>query len=102
MSENKWISVEDTLPVDGKEVLVLCCDKYGERITIAAHVSKFSFTSEEYWSSDNDLDEDFFDYKNGVEFVPEGWFESCYTNETDYKIEKITHWKKLPEKPNQR
>jgi hypothetical protein len=86
-------------PPQNKPVLVLVqvSEKRREWI-IAEYVEPFTEKYEDYeFDGSRDVESD---VKDGVEYVPEGWYESCHTkNELNHIDDPVLDWVELPPKP---
>lgn len=99
----KWISVEDKLPENEMEVLVVCvrngfrfvCPVIYEDGTVLAQDSIWNWYELDNYGTYSEENDDY--------FVPEGWWENrqftpddVYNNPVDCAV---THWMPLPEPP---
>ena len=99
----KWISVEDKLPENEMEVLVVCvrngfrfvCPVIYEDGTVLAQDSIWNWYELDNYGTYSEENDDY--------FVPEGWWENrqftpddVYNNPVDCAV---THWAPLPELP---
>ena len=95
----RWIPISDGLPENIRPVLVRARDKRGECFVLRAayaHKRELEIDSDDYADGFADHDED-----NDIDYCPDGWYESNYTDEVHYYLGhlEITHWRELPAPP---
>lgn len=98
---NNWIEIKDRLPEAEKRVLGFYTNACNmPRIDIVQYIPAKTVLASDFLSEDaegcSEYDEEIDEY-----YVVEGWWESSWESETNWKItEEITHWMALPEIPN--
>lgn len=95
----EWIPVTSRLPDNGVKVFAYFQNELGKGRRVLAHYARQWST--EAGCCDDDTPDDWYDVdESGTSFVPEGWYEECYTQESCRQIsETITHWHALPSGP---
>jgi len=97
----EWISVEDKLPPNSRDVLALQNTGYNDNrvIVVAQYARKFELEISGEW---DELSE--YCAEKDQYFCPEGWYEQ-QVNWGDYAYihinEQVTHWMPLPEPPKE-
>ena len=93
--ENQWISVEERLPENPKEVLGYC------KGTIVCFYTK----GHEVEYEDEDFEGEYDEYEDakGALFLKAGWYQHCEQKSGDYDYlfikREITHWREKPQPP---
>lgn len=91
---SEWIKCDDKMPEPGVNVLAYFTNEYHkQRIIKAFYAPKFSIVSFH--------DEDFSDYdEEGNCYLSEGWYESNEYEDNHWFVDaKVTHWRLMPEYP---
>ena len=100
----RWISVEDKLPANEMEVLVVCVRNGFRFVCPAIHEDGTVLTQNSSWNWYELDNYGTYSEENDDYFVPEGWWENrkftpdgIYNNPVDCAV---THWAPLPELPD--
>lgn len=95
-----WISIKEKLPESQQRVLGFYTNKYGKtRIEIVCYIPPKEVLAEDFLNEDADDCKEY-DEQKDCYWVTEGWWESSWESDTNWKIsENITHWMPLPKLP---
>jgi hypothetical protein len=96
----EWINCSDRMPEPAQRVLAVFPTGYkGVRhISLVIYVPAKSVKAEDLWDDDSDCVE--YDEEKDCFYVEEGWYESSYESEKDWRLNyEVTHWMPLPHVP---
>lgn len=96
---DSWISCDERLPENGVKVLAYFKNQLGNGRRVLAHYTRqWAMVAEGF---DDDMSDDWYDTdESGTSYIPEGWYEECYTQDACRQLDdEITHWHMLPKGP---
>lgn len=99
----EWISINEKLPSESKDVLCLTKLLNGKRKQFVGNYTKGHEI--EFWEDDYDGEYDPIEEQYGKLFLKPGWYELEETPGGNYDEvwmkREVTHWMPLPEPPKQ-
>lgn len=100
--DGNWIKTSELMPESEQRVLGFYTNEYGRsRIETAVYIPPRTVKAEDFLSEDAEgCDE--YDEESDIYWVTEGWFESSWESDTNWKLNQtITHWMPLPKIPQE-
>ena len=97
----RWVPVGERLPTAQRRVMAFYKTDTGKaRYELACYIPPKSVLSEDFLDSDYCDGVKEYDEENDCYWVVEGWWESSWEADTNWKIsENVTHWRPLPQPP---